>query len=92
MTCPICGAEFERRGNGQKYCSRKCLKVAESRRWRREHGCQDLVAGAHQCATLVSNKVIILSRRKPKGVSDIRWRMELRRRLNPERYAYAEVV
>lgn len=27
--------------------------------------------------------------RKPKGVSDVRWRIELRRRANPERYAYA---
>ena len=27
--------------------------------------------------------------RKPKGVSDVRWRIELRRRANPERYALA---
>lgn len=50
------------------------------------------LADAHQCSTLVSNNVIMLSRRKPRGVSDIRWRVELRRRLNPERYAYAEVM
>ena len=30
MICPICGAEFERRGQ-QKYCSKKCKDKAVNR-------------------------------------------------------------
>ena len=30
-----------------------------------------------------------VANRKPNGVSDVRWRIELRRRANPERYALA---
>lgn len=49
-------------------------------------------AEAMRCTQLVANNTIMLSRRKPRGVSDVRWRMELRRRLNPDKYAYAGVM
>ena len=91
MTCPICGAEFERRQNNQKYCSKKCLKVAENRRWRSKHRDRDLASEAYQCGHLASNETIMHSPRKPKGTSAVRWRIELRRRANPEKYAYAEI-
>jgi len=91
MTCPICGAEFERRQHNQKYCSRKCMRVAWKRRGRSNHGCRDLAAEAHACSHLASNETIMRSPRKPKGVSAVRWRIELRRRANPEKYAYADV-
>ena len=87
MTCPICGAEFERRQSNQKCCSQNCSKVAWKRRNR--DGCRDLAAEAYQCGHLVPNATIMRAPRRPKGVSDIRWRMELRRRLNPDKYAYA---
>lgn len=44
---------------------------------------------AHKCAETVPNHIIMQARRKPAGVSDIRWRMELRRRANPDQYALA---
>lgn len=34
----------------------------------------------------VSNRTIMSARDKPPGCSDVRWRMELRRRLNKEYY------
>ena len=47
---------------------------------------------AMRAATLTANSTIFVARRKPAGVSDIRWRMELRRRMNPARYAFAANV
>jgi hypothetical protein len=58
-------------------------------RTRREIADIRATSDAHRCARLVDNATIMRSRRKPKNVSDIRWRMELRRRLNPDKYAYA---
>lgn len=84
MTCSICGAEFERCAKNQRYCSQKCAKVAAKRRSR--------CYGPLRLAMPVSNETIMHSRRKPKDTSDVRWRMELRRRLNPDRYAYAGVM
>ena len=61
-------------------------------RTRREIANIRAAAEAMRCTRLVANSTIMLSRRKPKDVSDIRWRMELRRRLNPDKYAYAGVM
>lgn len=94
--CPICGAEFERSHSNQRYCSKKCYKKAwkQNKAEKRQHikKAGHMLADAHQCVRIVDNETIMRSRRKPKGVSDVRWRMELRRRLNPEKYAYAETV
>ncbi len=93
-TCAECGAEYAPKVPYQKYCSTKCARVARVRRWRwrSKHGCRDLAAEAYQCGHLVPNATIMRARRKPKGVSDIRWHMELRRRANPQHYALAEGV
>ena len=47
---------------------------------------RDLTA-AHKFANTTTNDTIMSAARKPKGVSDVRWRIELRRRANPLRYA-----
>lgn len=39
------------------------------------------------CARIVSNAEIMKATKKPAGVSDIRWKMELRRRRNKAYYA-----
>lgn len=44
---------------------------------------------AHKCAELTPNEKIMRARRKPAGVSDVRWRMELRRRANADHYDYS---
>lgn len=49
------------------------------------------LAKAHAAGTLICNESIMHVRRKPQGVSETRWRMELRRRAEPERYAFAGV-
>ena len=84
--CAECGAKFTPKVHNQNYCSQKCSKAAENRRWRSKHGRRDLAAEAHQCGHLASNETIMYSRNRPNGVSDVRWRMELRRRACPERY------
>lgn len=45
------------------------------------------LTSAHECAKIVSNETIMSARKKPLGVSAVRWRMELRRRADPMRYA-----
>ena len=52
---------------------------------------QSIVASAHAAGTLICNESIMRVRRKPQGVSETRWRMELRRRAEPERYAFAGI-
>ena len=47
---------------------------------------------AHKCAETVPNHIIMRARRKPAGVSDVRWRMELRRRANPGQYEASSVA
>ena len=44
------------------------------------------LSAAHKCSRIVSEDVIRRARKKPAGVSDVRWRIELRRRACPERY------
>ena len=94
LKCDICGAEFERRQSNQRYCSAKCAKVAAKRKYRQQYrDCyKALVSDAHFCARLVGNQAIMVAPRRPKGVSAVRWRIELRRRLNPEHYALAEKI
>ena len=49
------------------------------------------LAKAHAATRLICNESIMRVRKKPQGVSETRWRMELRRRAEPERYAFAGV-
>ena len=70
--CAVCGAKFTPRNNRQKYCSNRCARTAD------EH--------AMSISAPVSNEHIMRAIRKPANTSEVRWRMELRRRANPERY------
>lgn len=81
--CLECGAEFV--GNAQKlYCSRRCTRIAAKRRYLTSDVRH---AVAQSCP--VSNERIMAALVKPENTSETRWRMELRRRANPERYAFA---
>lgn len=57
---------------------------------RRQTRYQVLLAEAHACARTVSNDWICSASEKHAGVSDVRWRIELRRRANPGYYAICE--
>ena len=88
--CEICGAEFERRYNNQKFCSEAYSEAA--RRRRRNHSDEHMRAEAWRAATPVCLESILRKPQKPKGLSDVRWRIELRRRANPERYEMASLA
>ncbi len=83
--CVECGAEFtvNPKHPVQKYCSKVCANNATP---------TIVCARAHACGRLIPNSAIMAAARKPQGVSPVRWRMELRRRANPERYAMTGVV
>ena len=68
--------------------STKAARTAAQLRWQAKQ--QSMLAEAHECAHLVSNNWISHAAEKPPGVSDIRWRMELRRRADPDYYARCE--
>ena len=87
-TCQICGAEFTPRNNHQKYCSNRCARTADEHRERLRGTTGETRAYEHamSISAPVSNEHIMRAIRKPKNTSDVRWRMELRRRACPERY------
>ena len=91
MTSPRCGAQFELRYNNQKFCSNACCD-AERKSRRRNHSDEHLLAEAWRAATPVCLDSILSKPRKPEGVSDVRWRIELRRRANPEHYEMASLA
>ena len=91
MTCPRCGAQFERRYNNQKFCSKSCYDAEWKSRYRK-HSDEHLRAEAWRAATPVCLESILRKPQKPKGLSDVRWRIELRRRANPERYEMASLA
>ncbi len=67
--CAFCGAEFlRRRGTNRIYCSAECGKKAHSlsRRTREPEA--------------VSAETLRTARTEPRATSDVRWRIELRRR------------
>ena len=81
--CAVCGAEFTPRNNNQKCCSKLCSR---KHYWRQRFGdIERAVAGSYP----VSNATIMYARTKPANTSEVRWRIELRRRANPELYAMA---
>ena len=58
----------------------------------REKKMLSMLTSAYRAASVVHPEHIMNAQRKPNGVSDIRWRIELRRRANPDRYAMADLV
>ena len=87
-TCQICGAEFTPRVNTQKYCSGRCARTAYERKRVRSRAAEE-AARAFRVSAPVSNAAIMMAKCKPENTSEVRWRMELRRRANPELYAMA---
>lgn len=88
--CLFCGAKFPMKRKGTRFCSDKCAKAD----WRRRRG---IGKGSlrHYAPTMpepVSLSTLMTSPFKPANTSAVRWRMELARRANPERYACAEMV
>lgn len=90
--CAECGVEFTPRDKRQKYCSKQCAKKSAKHSRGRELSIKDKkeLADAMRCTRLASNAEIMRVRKKPKGVSDVRWRIELRRRANPKLYAMVD--
>ncbi len=93
--CAVCGAKFtpEPRHPNQKYCSPRCQKKAAKRRNKRRGRVYTSMArqAAHalELSQPVSNEHIMRAVRKPANTSEVRWRIEQRRRANPELYAMA---
>lgn len=86
-TCQHCGAKFLAERPNKIYCSYKCAHNAGRRRER-----TSMIRAAEHALAMskpVTNLHIMTATRKPENTSAVRWRMELRRRANPERYAYA---
>ena len=98
-TCPECGAAFPPR-HGTQVC---CSQVCNEKRRKRLHAKRSRARRAYQMneqsrdlrnfrnalekTAPVSAAVIMKARKQPKGVSDVRWRIELRRRANKQRYS-----
>ena len=85
--CAVCGAEFEPKRGNQAYCSHRCQRNAQTRRnWYRS---AREVEHALAVSRPVPTEQLMKAPCKPENTSDVRWRIELRRRANPERYAMA---
>lgn len=88
--CAVCGAEFTPKAPNQNYCSQRGQKKAAYRRNKRRGRVSTSAARVAQHAwhvsAPVSNATIMFARTKPANTSEVRWRIELRRRANPERY------
>ena len=97
-TCQICGAEFtpKPRHPTQKYCSLRCQKKAAKRRNSRRSRVYTSMArqAAHalELSQPVSTEHIMRAIRKPANTSEVRWRIELRRRADAGRFALADAV
>jgi hypothetical protein len=97
--CIECGAAFMPRSGSQVCCSDECKAArkkmldAKSSRARRadknNYLSNDLrnFRNALEKTAPVSVEIIMKARKKPAGVSDVRWRIELRRRANKKRYS-----
>ena len=81
--CQWCGAEFDTWRKGAKYCSRKCVNdsMRNPNTKPRKRYVSDRTKGN------VPHTTLFCSKTQPCGVSDIRWRIELRRRACPDYYA-----
>ena len=90
-TCPECGAEFTTKLHNKQYCSKRCARNAMARMFRRSSAVREF-AHAWESTRAVPNSVIMTAKCKPANTSEVRWRMELRRRANPELYAMAEGI
>lgn len=90
--CPECGAEFTTKVHNKKYCSKRCARNAEAHLIKDWSSAVREAEHARAVSAPVSNATIMTAKCKPANTSDIRWRMELRRRANPDLYAMAEGI
>lgn len=74
--CAMCGKEFIPTSGRQRYCSRDCRFADDSRQGR--------VAGGYDIKDI--DAAIRNARTRPPWCSERRWRIELARRRDPERY------
>ena len=95
LTCPVCGATFEKRAHYQVYCSRTCKK----KRDRAHHRASDrkrraLLRDSRRYDDAVSAtkpitfNALAKAKKKPANTSAVRWRMELRRRALAKRFGH----
>ena len=92
IKCAECGVEFETAARNQKYCSPECGRKAE--RDAKHRACRTAcgkeehdIAIALKVSAPVPLETIMRARRKPDGVSAVRWRIELLRRAMADYYA-----
>lgn len=78
VVCPRCGKVWTRTTTKK---GRMCV-TCRNARWRKRYS-----INADCTKVGVALASLRTARKKPKGISDIRWRLELRRRANPEYYA-----
>ena len=83
VTCPQCGKVWTHTTTKK---GRMCA-TCRNARWRKRYA-----KNADCTKAGVSFRELRNARKKPKGTSDIRWRLELRRRANPEYYAQFGVM
>lgn len=94
--CKFCGVEFVAERKDKIFCSRNCCNKAqhakvtpEQRKAWRKGKIRDMCAGqAIAEATPPTWSALTHAVTKPRGCSDVRWRIELRRRANPMRYFF----
>lgn len=78
VKCPQCGKKWTRTSVRQGRVCNQC---------RYERQKKNLPLGGVFCGKAVSTDTIMSARTCPRGCSAVRWRIELRRRANPEYFA-----
>ena len=81
VTCPICGNSFTTTRHNAVYCSKAC----QNKGYYERHGRKCRIDAVSATAP-VSFLTLSHARTKPANTSDIRWRMELRRRATAKQY------
>lgn len=88
--CLKCGAEFVAKRRDQRYCSLRCRANAWQSCHRQENYRHSMVYEAAQAMSIsapVPTARLLSAKCKPANTSAARWRIELRRRANPDYYA-----
>ena len=86
VTCPICGNSFTTNRRNAVYCSKKCQNKGYHARERARMRCYGALPDAVSATAPVSFLKLSHARTKPANTSEVRWRMELRRRATAKQY------
>ena len=84
LTCPVCGATFEKRATNQIYCSQRCSRWHSKKAAKEYH--LSRYDDAFSATKPVTFEVLSKAKTKPANTSAVRWRMELRRRALTKRF------